>query len=154
MKNGSLILIPLLFTMLSVVGCSGSDSDEKTDVKGRQYIFRNDTLVVSVYFDYGTSAGMQVFNRGSVCFSNLKQCTFSGQYPTIELECHDSGYYHFSMTCTFTSTSSFDAVVKENDLRSIWQYKPFKVPERMHFNLYNGVLDLNGDGVIDDGALQ
>jgi hypothetical protein len=78
MKNGSLILIPLLFTMLSVVGCSGSDSDEKTDVKGRQYIFRNDTLVVSVYFDYGTSAGMQVFNRGSVCFSNLKQCTFSG----------------------------------------------------------------------------
>ncbi len=151
MKKGSLILISVLVTILSMVGCSGSDSDE--DITDRQYVFQNDTLVVSIYFGSGTSAGMQVFDRGSVCFSNLRQCTFSGQYPTVELECHDSGYYHFSMTCTFTSTSSFDAVVKENDLLTIWQYKPFKVPERMHFKLYNGVLDLNGDGVIDEGAL-
>lgn len=152
MKKGSLILIPVLITILSMVGCSGSDSDE--DITDRQYVFQNDTLVVSIYFGSGTSAGIQMFNRGKVWFSNLWQCTFSGQYPTVELECHDSGYYHFSMTCTFTSTSSFDAVVKENDLLTIWQYKPFKVPERMHFNLYNGVLDLNGDGVIDEGALQ
>ena len=152
MKKGSLILIPVLITILSMVVCSGSDSDE--DITDRQYVFQNDTLVVSIYFGSGTSAGIQMFNRGKVWFSNLRQCTFSGQYPTFELECHDSGYYHFSMTCTFTSTSSFDAVVKENDLLTIWQYKPFKVPERMHFNLYNGVLDLNGDGVIDEGALQ
>ena len=103
MKNGSLTLIAVLVTILSMVGCSGSDGDEDTDITGRQYIFKNDTLVVSIYFDSGTSAGIQVFNRGSICFSNLRQCTSSGQYPTVELECHDSGYYHFSMTCSFTS---------------------------------------------------
>ena len=57
------------------------------------------------------------------------------------------------MTCQFAGESSFSAIVKDNNLTTIWTYRPFKMPDRMTFNEFNGVLDLNGDGIIDDGVL-
>lgn len=152
MKKSIFILLTILFCL---AGCSDSSNDiENTpDITGRQYVFKNDTLIACVTFDNNSHATLQVFNHRSICFSDLRNCTYSGSYPTVEFDSYEMGYYQFSMTCQFAGESSFSAIVKDNNLTTIWTYRPFKMPDRMTFNEFNGVLDLNGDGIIDDGVL-
>lgn len=144
-------MLSILMAVFTVVSCS--DKEDMPTITGKQYVFKNDTLIASVSFDGGKHASLQVFNRRSICFSDLRNCTYSGTYPTIEFDSYEMGRYQFSMTCQFASASSFSAIVKDNNLVTIWTYKPFKMPDRMVFNEFNGVLDLNGDGVIDEGVL-
>lgn len=154
MKRNCFVL-SMLMAVFAVVSCSGSNDDKEDmpTITGKQYVFKNDTLIASVSFDNSNYASLQVFNRRSICFSDMRNCTYSGAYPTVEFDSHEMGRYQFSMTCQFASASSFSAIVKDNNLVTIWAYKPFKMPDRMTFNEFNGVLDQNGDGVIDEGVL-
>lgn len=148
MKKCFLILLSILAIGLS--SCSSDDAGDSVSVAGKQYVFRNDTLIVSVSFLDGGQAAMQAFNRGSICFSNLYQCSYSGEYPSIAFECHEYNSYQFAMSCQFSAKSSFNATVTSNGLTTIWEHKPFNLPERMQFNEYSDALDKNGDGVIDE----
>ncbi|MBR1463478.1 MAG: hypothetical protein IJ604_08935 [Prevotella sp.] len=154
MRKGILILLSLLACLASC-----SDSSDSTDIVGKQYVFKNDTLTVSVSFLGNNSATMQAFNRGVVCFSNVVSAYYSGEYPSIVFECHESNIYQFpkqsdsylfTMNCQFAAVSSFDATVTSNDLRTIYEDKPFQLPTRMHFTEYAGTLDVNGDGLLDE----
>ena len=61
-----------LMAVFAVVSCSGSNDDKEDmpTITGKQYVFKNDTLIASVSFDNSNYASLQVFNRRSICFSD------------------------------------------------------------------------------------
>ena len=112
-------------------------------------------MYFSVSFISRYEASIDVYVHGRLSYGRLGKSKVLGEYPVLTITCPD---YHnevaLSMTCTFKDINSFDAIVGTNNLPSIWTMDRYKAvaPEQMHFNSYNGSLDPNHDGLIDDAS--
>ncbi len=129
--------------LLLVAGCS-SDSDDKETLPTGHFIASNDAVVLSVELVDGICSRLTAFDDGTV-FSqtNSPTITTTGQYPNYTYS--GDG---FTMACAFPDANRFTATVT-GKLPRLYSGDYVEVSGTFQFSRYDGVLDANGDGVID-----
>lgn len=132
-----------LVGLLFVAGCS-SDSDDKETLPTGHFVASNDALVLSIELADGKCSRLTVFDGGKV-FSqtNSPELTTTGQYPNYTYS--GDG---FTMACAFSDANRFTAMVA-GKLPRLYSGDYVEVSGTFQFSRYDGVLDANGDGVID-----
>ncbi len=138
-----------LFSLLSVFlmpGCSSTHDDAETLPNGH-YVARSGSLVLSLELDNGKCWHVTAFENNGV-FSQVVMIQTTGQYPNYTY----SGD-NYSMVCSFANTSAFTATMTGKLPNNVLGGDGYtEVSGSYQFNKYDGVLDANGDGIIDDPA--
>lgn len=143
--------IYLLLLAICFVACS--KDEESSSLPDGQFIFQNDTILVSISFNKGVPYVLNAFIRGgSVC--QLWNLVNSGEYPDINIGYSSYPSEILRMKAKFINNSSFDVTVTECELeKGNWAgYYPYKkviLPKQMYFKKDETVLDKNGDGILD-----
>lgn len=127
-----------------MVGCSSAHDDAETLPNGH-YIARSSSLLLSMELENGKCWRLTAFENGKV-FSQVVTIQTTGQYPNYTYTGDN-----YTMTCSFTDTSKFTATVTGKLPNNVLGGNGYtEVSGSYQFNKYDGVLDANGDGIIDD----
>lgn len=142
----------MLVALLGMMACS-SDDEGSNSPEG-QYVFRNDTLLVAIHFSNGKAYKFDAFVKGgSVAQFYFKEV--SGEYPKQTAEYSVYMGDELKLDLDFSSVDLFSASVRSCNLSRAdwaWYYEHRKVglPQRMNFKKDEKVLDMNGDGILDE----
>lgn len=147
MKNLHLLLTIILIFF----SCS---NDENNSFFEKQYLFHDDTYVLKLKFYENTSATIDIFKNGVCVYQNLYTVKYIGEFPSILLNSHDRyDNTELEMQCSFSSFDCFTGTVLQNNLsyKNIitGEYESCPIPSTMDFSVYKGVLDMNGDAILD-----
>lgn len=132
----------LVLSVLFALGCSSAHDDNETLPNGH-YVARSGSLVISAEVSNGQCQRLTVFKDGSV-FSQVANIKTTGQYPNYTYSGDD-----YTIACMFNGTASFSANVS-GKLPILYAGGYFDVSGTYQFSIYDGVLDKNGDGILDD----
>lgn len=147
--NKLLILLSFSLCTLLFSGCGNSEDNNDVTITGKSYIFRNDTLLVSI-----TTSSVIIYINHYAVFQNLYQVKAIGTYPNILIALNDDKN-QMELNCAFNSSNNFTAYTTKALLyggifSSQYRNKPFSLPAIMNFSVFNEVLDKNGDGILDE----
>ena len=141
-------LIGLLYVLFAA-GCS-SDGDDKENAPTGNYVASTGALVVSAELSDGECWRVTAFSGGAVfCQLRGMDIATTGDYPNYTYSGNG-----FTMVCSFATPDKFTANVsgvlpKNAGNNPGVSSDGVTLMGPMQFSRYDGVLDANGDGVID-----
>lgn len=139
MKHIVISLVWLLF----VAGCSTDHGDAENAATG-SYVAKNGALLINAELSSGKCWRITAFNGGYV-FSQYVNVVTSGQYPDLVFSGND-----FIFSCSFSDAGRFSANVSGKLPNNVAGGTGFtEISGTYIFNKYNGILDENGDGILD-----
>lgn len=134
-------VLVLLMVAFAFIACS-SDSDSKESNPDGQFVAHNGAILLMAEFDNGKCWRLTGFKDGRV-FGQCSVFSTTGQYPNYT--CAGDG---FSMMCKFVNSDNFDATIS-GQMPGLYGSDRSEVAGTYSFSRFSGVLDANGDGVID-----
>lgn len=135
-----------ILMVLLACGCS-SDGDDNETLPTGQYVARSGSVVLSTELANGNFLRLTAFKDNSVV-SQCSNVATTGQYPNLTYS--GSG---FTLSCKFANTGQFSATLSGN-LPTLYTDKPIDLSGTYQFSRYDGVLDANGDGILDNSQNQ
>lgn len=134
-----LLLIGLLF----LIGCSSGHDDTDNAPTG-SYVGQNDDILVSMELTGGNCRRITAFND-RIVFCQYEKIATSGQYPDLSFSGDD-----FIISCKFANGSVFSANASGKLPNNVLGGKGYTdISGTYNFKKYDGVLDANGDGILD-----
>ena len=131
-----------LIGLLLLAGCS-SDGDDKESTPTGHYTASTGTVTLSVEVANGKCWRVTAFDAGSLV-SQLTEISTTGQYPNYTYQ--GDG---LTLTCAFVDANRFDATATGRLQRRFSGDGYVDISGRYQFARYDGVLDANGDGILD-----
>ena len=153
MKKNLFLLIAFIATILC--SCSSDDGNDNAP-KQSQFIYSDNSILVGI--SIGNPYVISIFKNGECVYQNLYGAKVSGEYPIYTYTYNAPGYesdVHLKLTCSYSNPSSFTATVEYSNIIGE-NYSPhykgevITRPSTMLFKADNRILDVNGDGVLDE----
>ena len=149
MKKITFLLVAIMATMFCA--CS-SDNDNAPE--NSQFIYADNSILISI--TRGPTFGITIFKNGECAYQNLYNVTVSGEYPIYTYIYKDSwSNTHLKFTGSYSSPSTFTAIVElceiiGQHISPHYKGQTITLPSTMVFKADNRVLDVNGDGLLDE----
>lgn len=127
-------ILLIVLEVAALVSCSKNEAEE---LPNGQYIHAKEDMVIAINVDRGKCRGITIFREGRFAYQELYLATTSGTYPAYIYD-----FEKMVLQCNYTGINTFYATILTNDTGET-------MPDLLVFKQDNRVLDVNGDGILD-----
>lgn len=132
----------MLAALLTLSACSkDSDTPGAADnaLRAGQYVYTDKTITAAVRWDGSSTAGITIFENGRYTYQCKAGYVRYNSGAVFEILYGND----MVLICSVSNKVSFSARVDNNVTRT-------QLPKTMPFRLDDSVLDVNGDGILDN----